>query len=131
MNAFDDIVVDNKAFAYRDLIGQDRWTAWTPVFTSLTLVGAASYLGRYRVQGKSCEFQVQLSAATSIASTAGTTYLALPLTAKGISGFGAMSNDTGNTPVGIGHLDVTNSRFYLPTQLASGNTFHLFGSFEI
>ena len=131
MNAFDELVVDVKSFAYQDLIGQDRWTSWTPVFTGLTVVGATTYSARYRIMGKSCQFQVQLSAATSIASTAGTTYLALPFSAKGLSGIAVMTNDTSNVAVGTCHLDVANSRCYLPTQLASANVFHLCGSFEV
>ena len=131
MNPFDDITIDSKAFSYRDLTGQDKWTAWTPVFTSLTVIGATAYTARYRINGKQCSFQVQFSAATSIASTAGTTYLALPFTAKGLNGIAVMTNGTTNVAVGVCHIDVANSRCYLPTQLASGNVFHACGSFEI
>lgn len=130
-NAFEDITVDNKSFSWRDLLGQDRWSAWTPVFTGLTVVGASAYVARFRIVGRACQFQVQLSAATSIASTAGTTYLVLPFTAKGLNGIAVMTNGTTNIAVGVCHMDATNSRCYLPTQLASGNTFHLCGSFEV
>lgn len=131
MNQFDDRIVDEKAFSFYDLIGQDKWTAFTPVFGSLTVVGATTYKGRYRIVGRQCEFQVSLLAATSIAATAGTDYLTLPLTAKGLSGLAVMTNDTTNIAVGLCHIDVATSRCYLPAQVASGNTFNLCGSFEV
>ena len=123
--------VDEKSFAYRDIKGQDVWVKFTPVFGSLTVVGATSYSGRYRIVGRKLEFQVQFSAATSIASTAGTDYLTLPATAKGLSGMAVMTNDTTNVAVGICHIDVATSRCYLPAQAASGNIFKLCGWYEI
>ena len=124
-------LVDEKSFAYRDLKSQDVWQSFTPVFGSLTVVGATSYTGRYRIVGRSVQFQVQFSAATSIASAAGTDYLTLPITAKGLSGMAVMTNDTTNVAVGVCHLDVATSRCYLPAQVASGNTFKLCGWYEI
>jgi len=123
--------LDNKSFAWRDISGQDKWETWTPVFGSLTVIGATAYLGRYRIVGRSVQFEVKFSAATSIASTAGTDYLTLPINASGYAGIATMTNDTTNIAVGICHLDVTTSRCYLPTQVASGNTFNLCGSYEI
>lgn len=123
--------VDEKSFAFRDLKSQDVWQSFTPVFGSLTVVGATSYTGRYRIVGRSVQFQVQFSAATSIASAAGTDYLTLPITAKGLSGMAVMTNDTTNVAVGVCHLDVATSRCYLPAQVASGNTFKLCGWYEI
>ena len=123
--------LDETGFAYRDLLGQDKWSAFTPVFGSLTVVGATTYTGRYRIIGRVLEFQVKFLAATSIASVAGTDYLTLPVTAKGLAGMCTMSNDTTNIAVGVCHIDVTTSRCYLPTQAASGNTFLLCGSYEI
>ena len=131
MNFFDGIQIDTKSFAWRDLLSQDLWQSFTPVFGSLTVVGATTYTGRYRVMGNQLQFQVSFSAATSIASVAGTDYLTLPVTAKGLAGLCVMSNDTTNIAVGTCHIDVTNSRCYLPTQTASGNTFLLCGSYEI
>lgn len=122
---------DVGSFAFRDLTGQDKWEAFTPVFGSLTVVGATSYTGRYRKVGRSVEFQVSFSAATSIASVAGTDYLTLPITAKGLAGIAVMTNATTNVAVGVCHIDTTNSKCYLPAQVASGNTFTICGSFEI
>jgi hypothetical protein len=131
MNGFDDVALDDSSFSYLDLIGRDRWTAWTPVFGSLTVVGATTYVGRFRIMGKSCQFQVKFSAATSIASVAGTDYLTLPFPTMGLSGLAVMTNDTTNVAVGLCHIDVATSRCYLPTQVASGNTFNLAGMFEV
>ena len=127
----DDSIFDKKSFAWNDAIGQDKWTAWTPVFGSLTVVGATAYFGRYRIVGRSVEFQVKFSAATSIASVAGTDYLNLPIPAAGYAGCGQMTNDTANTAVGLCHIDVATSRCYLPTQVASGNVFTIAGAYEI
>jgi hypothetical protein len=126
LNAF-----DTKSFAYRDLHGIDRWEEFTPVFGSLTVVGDTSYSGRYRIVGRSLQFQVQFSAATSIASTAGTDYFTLPAAAKGLAGMAVMLNKTTNIAVGVCVIDVANSRCYLPTQGASGNVFLLAGHYEI
>ena len=131
MNQLDDVTLEDSSFSFNDLQGKDRWQIWTPIFGSLTVVGATSYVGRYRLVGKQCQFQVKFSAATSIASVAGTDYLNLPFTAMGLSGQAVMTNDTSNIAVGLCHIDVTTSRCYLPTQIASGNTFHLCGSFEV
>jgi len=123
--------LNEAGFAHRDIIGQDRWESFTPVFGSLTVVGATTYSGRYRIVGKSLQFQVSFKAATSIASVAGTDYLTLPVAAKGLSGICVMTNDTTNVAVGLCHVDVTTSRCYLPAQVASGDTFLLCGSYEI
>lgn len=126
-----DVIIDQKTFSYRDLQGRDIWQSFTPIFGSLTVVGATSYLGRYRIVGKQLQGQVVFSAATSIASSAGTDYLTLPIDSQGYTGFGIMSNDTTNVSVGLCHLDVTNSRLYLPSQSASGNTFNLYFEYEV
>ncbi len=122
--------ISNKGFAWRDLLGQDKWSPFTVTFTSLTTVGATTFTGRFRRVGRSIDFQVQASAATSIASTAGTTYLALPTTAAGVAGDGTMTNRTTNVAVGVCVIDVTNSRCYIPSQIASGNTFNICGRYE-
>lgn len=132
MNVFDDVTTDPSSFAWKDIRGQDRWeSTWTPSFTSLTVVGDGSYAGRYRIVGRQCFFQVEFSAATSIASTAGTTYFALPFTAKGYAGAATMTNATTHLPVGDCEVSVSTSRCYIPSQSASGNTFNVCGWFEL
>jgi hypothetical protein len=124
-------LINVDGFADRDLRGLDRWESFTPVFGSLTVIGATNYSGRLRIVGKSVEGQVQFSAATSIASVAGTDYLTLPIAAQGYAGFGVMTNDTTNVAVGLCHLDVTTSRLYLPTQTASASVFTLYFKYEV
>jgi hypothetical protein len=130
-NDFDNLPIDKTSFSYRDLLSQDVWNSFDPVFGSLTVVGTPSYTGRYRLIGKLCQIQVKFSAGTSIASVAGTDYLTSPITMKGLSGIGVMTNDTTNIAVGLCHIDVTASRIYLPTQVASANVFNLFAEFEV
>ncbi len=131
MNAFDDINVDQTSSAWADLLDQHTFVNFTPVFGSLTVVGATTYSGRMYFTGSVMFFQVQFSAATSIASVAGTSYLTLPFTAKGLSGNAVMTDSTTNIAVGVCHVDVPNSRVYLPTRTASGDVFNLSGWAEI
>lgn len=123
--------LDETSFAYLDITSQDAWKTWTVVFGSLTVVGATTYLGRYHVEGRVIRFQVRFSASTSIASSAGTDYLNLPIASKGLGGLAVMTNATTNIAVGVCHIDALNSRAYLPTQGVSGNTFILAGWYEI
>lgn len=127
----DGVELDKGSFSYRDLQGRDRWDAFTPVFGSLTVVGATNYSGRLRFVGKMCFGQVQFSAATSIASTAGTDYLTLPTSAAGFGGAGTMTNTNTNIAVGTCHVDVPTSRLYLPTQTASASVFILGFWYEV
>lgn len=133
MNEFDDDILYKAGFSWRDLHGEDRWEAFVPVFGALTVVGATSYSGRVRTVGRQVFFQVQFSAATSIASVAGTDYLTLPITAKSqsLAGIATMQNLTTNVAVGVCVINVSTSRCYLPTQVASGSIFLLCGSYEI
>lgn len=130
MNELDGLQLNKPGFAYRDILGQDVWESFT-VTVSLTVVGTPTYTGRYRFVGAQCQFQVTLVSSTSIASTAGTHYVTLPVTAKGLAGVATMTNDTTNVAVGVCHVDVATSRCYLPTLVASGNTFTVCGSFEV
>jgi hypothetical protein len=117
-------------FSYRDLRGEDRWNEFT-VSTNISSSGTLTANGRLRVVGKLCQFQVELSAGTSITSEAGASYIALPLAAKGLAGMGAMVNDSSSVSVGLCSIQVSTSRCYLPTQSASANTFKVYGEYEI
>lgn len=130
MNALDNKSLHETGFAFSDLLGRDRWeTTWTPAYSFATATNL-TVVGRFKVVGRMCLWQVQ-SSGTSLATTAGTSYIDLPIAAKGYGGVGVMSNDTANTAVGIGHIDVANSRFYPPTQAASGDTFIFSGWYEV
>jgi hypothetical protein len=130
LNEFDDKRIDKTSCAYRDLLSVDRWEKFEPV-ALLTTVGTPTLTGRFRIQGRKGEFQVKIVPDTSIATTAGTSYVALPIPANGIAGMAVMTNDTTNIAVGVCHIDVSDSRAYLPSQTASGNTFTIAGWFEI
>ncbi len=121
--------VARESFSYRDMIGQDRWESFDVTY-SFTTATSLTVTGRMKKVGRQCFFQVK-SSGTSLATTAGTDYIVLPFTAVGFGGMGIMTNDTANTAVGVGHIDVTNSRFYPPSQVASGNTFTFAGWFEV
>ena len=123
MNAFDDIPIDLNSFSYGDISGQDMWEDWTPTRTGWTDVGTPTVTARYRIVGKQVFCQVKVIPSTSIATVAGTSYISTPIAAAGLAGMGVMMNTTANTAVGVCSVDVTNSRIYLPAQLASGNTF--------
>ena len=129
MNELDDKTLFKQGFAYLNLLNQDRWESWTVAYSFATAT-SLTVVGRYKVVGRQCFFQVQ-SSGTSIATTAGTSYITLPLTAIGYGGQGQMDNVTANTTVGVGVISVANNRFYPPTQGASGNTFTFSGWFEI
>lgn len=126
--------IDPNSFAFLNAIGEDRWAEFTPVFGSLTVVGALAYYGRHRFVGRKYEFQVKFSAATSIASAAGTDYLTLPVVAVGYAGMATMTNSTTNVAVGVCHVKVTAGaagRVYLPAQVASANVFLIAGWCEV
>ena len=130
MNDLDGVNLNKVGFAYRDLLGNDRWEAFI-VTATLTLVGAPTYVGRYRVVGTQCFFQISAVAVTSIASTAGTSFFDLPRPARGIGGVATMTDDTTNIAVGVCHIDAATSRCYVPTLVASGDTFTICGWFEM
>lgn len=128
----EDEVPNKTGFSWRDLNGKDRWESFT-VSASITVVGTPTYYGRSRCVGRLCYFQIQFSASTSVATTAGTSYFTLPFTAnsQGLAGLATMTNETTDIAVGVCHIDTATSRCYPPTQLASGNTFKIAGFYEI
>jgi len=128
VNELDNLSLD-KGFSYRDILGQDKWNAWTPVYSFATATDL-TVTGRFRVVGRQCFFQVK-STGTSLATTAGTSYIDLPIAAQGFGGIGEMSNGTTNISVGTGHIDAATSRLYPPTQGASSNDFIFVGSYEV
>ena len=119
-------------FAYRDLIGQDRWeTTWVPVRTGWTDVGTPVVTARFTVRGKQCFIQVQVVPATTVATVAGTSYIGLPIPASGLAGDGSMSDVTTLVAIGACAFDVTNSRIYVPAQVATGDTLQIAGWYEV
>ena len=128
-NIFDDANIDTKGFAYRDMLGLDRWDSFT-VSTNVSTAGTTTFTGRYRLIGKACEFQAQLSASGSIATTTGIHYFALPISAKGLAGFAIMTNLSTNAGSACG-VNLSTSRVYLPTQASTTAILSIFGKMEI
>lgn len=129
MNVFDNTEIAFGSFSYADLRGTDSWSPFTVSYSFATATGL-TVVGRYKVVGKQCFWQMQ-SSGTSLATTAGTSYIALPVTAAGYGGCGTMTNVTTKIAVNLGHVNVSDNRFYPPTQGASGNTFIFAGWNEV
>jgi hypothetical protein len=122
----------NQGFSYRDLFGQDKWLdTWTPTRTSWTDVGTPTVTARFRVVGRQCFVQIRVVPATTVATVAGTSYVSLPIAAAGLTGAFATTNRTTNVAIGLCSVDVTNSRVYVPAQLATGNTLEIAGWYEV
>ena len=75
-------VVDNNIRAttpwtlfFTSLFTGDTGTDWTPTFTGLTEVGAATITGRYFRIGQFFYFTVKIVPSTSTSSVSGTTYI--------------------------------------------------------
>ncbi len=130
MNAFDEVQVAQQSFSYLDLTGRTKWNEWTPTRTGWTDVGTPTVLARFMRVGAMVMFQIRVVPDTSVATTAGTSYITLPITARGLGGDGSMYNATALTGIGVCAFDVSNSRVYVPSQIATGNTVIVAGFYE-
>ncbi len=132
INQLDGFELFTQGFAFRDIIGQDRWTKFTPIRTGWADVGTApTVTGYWRDVGLQCFLQAKIVPGTTVASTAGTSYIELPRAAKGISGEGSMQDLTTKTWIGGCVVDVSTSRLYVPTWAASGDTILLWASWQL
>jgi hypothetical protein len=122
--------LDEKSFAYRDLLALDRWDSFS-VSTNAVFVGTQTVVGRYRLVGKMCQFQASLAATTSFATTSGTHYLALPIPAKGLAGMATLTNTSTNVTAGTCAVNVSTSRVYFPSVTPSAATFTVAGWYEV
>lgn len=108
----------------------DAWETWTPSFTNLTNVGSPTITGRWLRDVGRVYVQVKIVPGTTSASTAGSTYFALPVPAAGLAGDGSMQDSTTQISIGDCVIDVANSRCYTPTQAATGDTMLIAGWYE-
>ena len=155
MNDLDDIPLNKQGFAWRDLLGNDRWVQQTfgiatgdvafATQFSVTFVGTPTATIRRRHVGKCCEFQCSFSSSTSIALVAGTSYMLLPILsyavaivagvpnnlAAGVAGFAALTDDNTHIAIGLCDLDLVNGKCYFPTQAATGHLLKVYGSYEV
>lgn len=106
------------------------WRSWTPTRTGWTDIGTPTVTARYAVVGWIVFFQVKVVPGTTVATTAGTSYISLPATAGGISGDGSMTDLTTLIAIGNCVFDVANSRCYVPSQVATGDTIEIAGWYE-
>ena len=130
-NFGDEDNIDNKAFSFLDLTGRGKWTVYTPTWTTTDVGGAGTRTARYLKVGNVCFFEAKIVPATSVAFTAGTSNLTLPLTARGLSGVATVANLTTLVATGVAVIDVANSKCILPTLVATANTILIAGWYEV
>ena len=96
-------------------------------------MGSPTVTARYCQNGKIVFFQIKVVPGTTTATVAGTSYVSLPVSAgaSALAGEGSMMNITTLVAVGTCAMDVTNSRCYVPTQGATGNTLTIAGFYEV
>lgn len=131
INQLDGFDLWTQGFSFRDIIGQDRWTAFTLVRTGWTDVGTPTVTAYWRDVGAQCFLQAKIVPSTSVATVSGTSYINLPRQAQGVAGDGSMQNLTTHATIGGCVVDTSNSRLYLPTWAASGNTILLWATWQI
>lgn len=131
INKLDGLELFTQGFSFRDIIGQDRWTAFTLIRGAWTDVGTPTVTAYWRDVGAQCFLQAKIVPATSVATTTNVSYIDLPRPAKGLAGEGSMQNLTTHATIGGCVVDTSNSRLYLPTWAASGNTILLWATWQI
>ena len=116
----------------RKVVAQN-WTTWTPTRTDWTDVGSPTVTARYCQIANLVSFQIKVVPSTTVATTAGTSYISLPVSAgaSALAGEASMMNITTLIAVGTCALDIANSRCYVPSQLATGNTLTISGAYEV
>lgn len=122
---------DVTSFAFADLLGQSAWSAYVPTRSGWADVGTPTVSARFHRVGRLMFFQVEVAPSTSCATTAGTSYVTLPVPARGYGGVAVMTDMATNVAVGTCVIDITNSRCYVPTQAATTNKLTTSGWYEI
>lgn len=109
----------------------DSWAAFTTTRTGWTDVGSPTVTARYASAGHICFFQIKVVPSTTIATAAGTSYCSLPVTAAGLGGDASMTDSSTFISIGNCVISVSNSRVYVPSQVATGDTILIAGWYEI
>ena len=91
---------------------------WTPVATSLAIVGTPTYVGTFERIGDFVSFTIRVTSTTSTAATAGTTTFSTP-TPTVVSGTCVAASDVTNLGLGTGLVD--SSLIYVPAWAASAD----------
>lgn len=118
------------ALFFNSLFTGDMGVAWTPVFTNLTVVGAAPTItGRiYRISQSLAYFTIKIVPGTNTSSTAGSTYATgFPLTMKADGINFAVSGLLGTNS---GMNDSATNRVYVPSWSAVTVTLTIIGMVE-
>ena len=111
-----------------ELLSDYEEGTWTPSLTNMTVVGSPDVAGTYTKIGRLVYFECRV-AATSIASTAGTSSISgLPFTAGQVSSFIAIN---ASSSVAIGSGQVNGIDLYTPTFGPLGVTISCSGSYEV
>lgn len=117
------------------LVGSNitAWTSWTPTRTGWTDVGSPTISARYCQIGNVIHFQVKVVPGVTTATTAGTSYISLPVSmgANSLSGDGSFMDNTTFISIGPCVFNPANSRCYVPTQAATGDTLTIAGWYEV
>lgn len=118
---------------FRALVPADLglgWTSYTPTRTGWTDVGSPTVTARYTTDLNKVFFQIKVIPFTTVATVAGTSYVTLPVTAAGLAGDGSMGDLATFLAVGDCVIDVANSRCYVPTKTATGDSLLIAGWYE-
>ena len=108
------------------------WASWTPTRTGWTDVGTAPVVtANYVRTGNIINFEIKVVPGTTVATTAGTSYVSLPVTAAGLSGDASMVDLTTLIAIGDCVIDVANSRVYVPTKIATGDSLLIAGWYRV
>lgn len=109
------------------------WTAFTTTRTGWTDVGAPTVTGRYCQVRNVIFFAIKVMPGTTVATVAGTSYCSLPVAAgaNAIGGEAVMNDLTTLISTGAAVIDTANSRVYVPTKTATGDTLTIYGSYEV
>lgn len=109
------------------------WSSWTPTRTGWVDVGSPTVTARYCQIRNVVYIQIKIVPSTTTATTAGTSYINLPVAcgASSIGGDGTLQNDTTFIAIGNCVFDIANSRCYLPTQGATANTLAIAAWYEV
>jgi hypothetical protein len=91
---------------------------WTPVATSLTIVGTPTYVGTFERIGDFVSFTIRVTSTTSTAATAGTTSFSAP-TSTVVAGTCVAASNV--TALGFGTGLVNSNVIYVPTWAASAD----------
>jgi hypothetical protein len=93
-------------------------STWTPVATSLTIVGTPTYVGTFERIGDFVSFTIRVTSTTSTAATAGATSFSTP-TSTVVAGTCVAASNV--TALGFGTGLVNSNVIYVPTWAASAD----------